>query len=60
VRALQATGPDLTRSGLIRSFEAMGNVDLGGFRASFSPQRRQGSDFVELTFMVGRDGAFIH
>ena len=60
VRALQATGPDLTRSGLMRSFEAMGNVDLGGFRASFSPQRRQGSDFVELTFMVGRDGAFIH
>jgi ABC-type branched-subunit amino acid transport system substrate-binding protein len=60
VRALQAAGPDLTRAGLIRSFEAMGPVDLGGYRASFSPQRRQGSDFVELTFMVGRDGAFIH
>jgi branched-chain amino acid transport system substrate-binding protein len=60
VRALQAAGPDLTRAGLIRSLEAMGPVDLGGYRASFSPQRRQGSDFVELTFMVGRDGAFIH
>jgi ABC-type branched-subunit amino acid transport system substrate-binding protein len=60
VKALQAAGPDLTRTGLIRSLEAMNNVALGGFRASFSPQRRQGSDFVELTFMVGREGAFIH
>jgi ABC-type branched-subunit amino acid transport system substrate-binding protein len=60
VRALQAAGPDLTRAGLIRTMEAMGPVDLGGYRVAFSPQRRQASDFVELTFMVGRDGAFIH
>lgn len=60
VRALRAAGPDLTRAGLIRSFEAMGSVNLGGYRVSFSPQRRQGSDFVELTFSMGRDGAFIH
>lgn len=60
VRALRAAGPDLTRAGLIRSFEAMGSVNLGGYRVSFSPQRRQGSDFVQLTFSMGRDGAFIH
>ena len=60
VRALRAAGPDLTRAGLIRSIEAMGSVNLGGYRVSFSPQRRQGSDFVELTFSMGRDGAFIH
>jgi ABC-type branched-subunit amino acid transport system substrate-binding protein len=60
VRALQAAGPDLSRAGLMRSLDSMGPVELGGYRVSFSPQRRQASDFVELTFMVGRDGAFIH
>ena len=60
VRALQAAGPDLTRAGLIRTMETMAPVDLWGYRVAFSPQRRQASDFVELTFMVGRDGAFIH
>ena len=60
VRALQTAGPDLTRGGLMRTMETMGPVDLGGYRVEFSPSRRQASDFVELTFMVGRDGAFIH
>jgi branched-chain amino acid transport system substrate-binding protein len=60
VRALQAAGPDLTRARLMRTMETMGPVDLGGYRVEFSPARRQASDFVELTFMVGRDGAFIH
>ena len=60
VRALEATGPQLTRRRLIKTLETMGPVDLGGYRMSFSPTRRQGSDFVQLTFMVGRDGAFIH
>ncbi len=60
VRALQAAGPDLSRAGLMRSLDTMGPVELGGYRVSFSPQRRQASDFVQLTFMVGRDGAFIH
>jgi ABC-type branched-subunit amino acid transport system substrate-binding protein len=60
VRALQTAGPDLTRGGLMRTMETMGPVDLGGYRVEFSPSRRQASDFVELTFMVGRDSAFIH
>ena len=60
VRALQAAGPNLTRAGLMRTMETMGPVDLGGYKVEFSPARRQASDFVELTFLVGRDGAFIH
>lgn len=60
VRALQAAGPDLTRVTFLRSLNSLGPVDLGGYRVEFGPQQRQGSDFVELTFLVGRDGAFIH
>ena len=60
VRALEAAGPDLTRQRFLSALDGIGSVDLGGFPVAFSPGRRQGSDFVELTFMVGRDGAFIH
>ena len=60
VRALEAAGPALTRKRFINTLESMDSVDLGGFRLSFSPNKHQGSDFVQLTFIVGRDGAFIH
>ena len=60
VRALKAAGPNLTRERFLSTMETMGPVDLGGFPLRFSPQNHQGSDFVELTFLVGRDGAFIH
>lgn len=60
VRALEAAGPDLTRHRFLTAFDTLGTVDLGGFPVTFRPGRHQGSDFVELTFLVGRDGAFIH
>ena len=60
VRALTAAGPELTRSGLVRTLESMGTVDLGGYQVRFSPSQRSGSDLVELTFLVGRHGNFIH
>ena len=60
VRALEAAGPQLTRQRFITTLETMGSLDLGGYQVGFSPEKRQASDFVELTFMVGRDGAFIH
>jgi ABC-type branched-subunit amino acid transport system substrate-binding protein len=60
VRALKAAGPNLTRERFLSTMETMGTVDLGGFPLRFSPQNHHGSDFVELTFLVGRDGAFIH
>jgi len=60
VMALVKAGPEPTRERLIRALETMGKVDLGGFRVNFSPSRRSGSDFVELSFLVGQGGAFIH
>ncbi|MFM7732334.1 MAG: hypothetical protein ACKO6F_02470 [Cyanobium sp.] len=60
MRALEAAGPDLTRQRFLSALDGIGSVDLDGFPVAFSPSRRQGSDFVELTFLVGRDGAFIH
>jgi branched-chain amino acid transport system substrate-binding protein len=60
VRALEAAGPDLTRQRFLTAFDSLGTVDLGGFPVTLRPGRHQGSDFVELTFLVGRDGAFIH
>jgi branched-chain amino acid transport system substrate-binding protein len=60
VMALNRAGPDPTRERLIRALETMGQVDLGGFRVSFSPTRHNASDFVELSFLVGKGGAFIH
>ncbi|MFM7465399.1 MAG: hypothetical protein ACKO28_08030 [Cyanobium sp.] len=55
VRALEATGADLTRQRFLATLQRLGPVDLGGYAV-----QSQGSDFVELTFLVGRDGAFIH
>jgi len=55
VRALEATGADLTRQRFLATLQKLGPVDLGGYSV-----QSQGSDFVELTFLVGRDGAFIH
>lgn len=60
VRALKATGSDLTRERFLSTLEKLGPVDLGGYKVHFTPQQSQGGEFVELTFLVGRDGAFIH
>mgnify|MGYP003335696278 FL=1 len=60
VRALQAAGPDLTRARFIQALEAMGQTDLGGYTVHLGPGMHNGSDFVQLTFLVGRQGAFIH
>jgi ABC-type branched-subunit amino acid transport system substrate-binding protein len=60
VRALEQAGPHPTRAGLIRALERLGDTDLGGYRVRFGANRRNGSDFVSLSFLVGRQGAFIH
>ena len=55
VEGLKRTGKDLTRDKLVSSLEAMGNVDFGGYRVTYSPNSRLGSRFVELT-VVGPGG----
>lgn len=49
--ALQRAGANPTRQGLVRAFESMGQLDLGGFRISLGPRDHQASDFVDLTFL---------
>ena len=60
VQALQKAGPDLTRKRFITAVESLGTVDLGGYKVTFGPRQRNGSDIVHLTFLVGRDGSFIN
>jgi ABC-type branched-subunit amino acid transport system substrate-binding protein len=48
---LQRAGTNPTRQGLVRAFESMGQLDLGGFRISLSPRDHQASDFVDLIFL---------
>ena len=49
--ALQRAGSDPSRQGLVRAFESMGRMDLGGFPISLGPRDHQASDFVDLTFL---------
>ena len=60
VKALEAAGPEPTRARFIQAMESLGNRDLGGFRVHLSPTNHNGSDLVQLTFLVGDKGAFIH
>ena len=49
--ALQRAGADPSRERLVAAFEAMGQVDLGGFKVQLGPGDHQASDFVDLTFL---------
>ena len=39
--------------------ESMREVDIGGFKVTFSPQNHEGSKFTDLT-IIGRGGKFMH
>lgn len=52
--ALRRAGPALTRAGFVQALASM-KVDLGGFEVKFSPDNRNGSDYVDMT-MIGRQG----
>ncbi len=56
--ALQAAGPELTRSTLLKTLENA-RFDLGGISLRYAPGNHQGAQFVDLS-MVGRDGRFLH
>ncbi|QJR13395.1 ABC transporter substrate-binding protein [Usitatibacter palustris] len=58
VEGLQAAGRNPTRESLIAAFEKMEDKNLGGFKLSFSPEKHNGSDFVEIT-MIGREGKLV-
>ena len=59
VEALRKAGREPTREGLVNALESMHNLDLGGYRVSYSAQERSGSRFVDLT-VIGPDGRIMH
>jgi len=53
IAALQAMGPDVTRDGLLSTFQTVGRFDLGGLVLEFGPGDNQGMDQVYLTVLDG-------
>jgi len=47
--ALEKTGPALTRADLIKTFESIKGLDIGGMQVNFEPENHQASDAVFLT-----------
>ena len=53
LEGLRRAGPTATRESLIAGLETLQNFDLGGFGVDFSPRKRVGSSFVDLTILDG-------
>jgi branched-chain amino acid transport system substrate-binding protein len=51
VAALKKAGPKPTRESILAAMGSIGRLDLGGFSMQFSPTRRHGSSWVELTVL---------
>lgn len=60
IQALEQAGPNPTREGLMRALNDLHNKDLGGFPLETQMASRNGASFVELTFLNGQNGSFIH
>lgn len=58
VEGLKRAGPNLTRDGFVKALESIRRVDFGGIEVEYSPQRRSGSNFVELSILT-RDGKYM-
>ncbi|HET9652952.1 MAG TPA: ABC transporter substrate-binding protein [Usitatibacter sp.] len=57
VEAIRRAGRDVTREGVYKALNGLGQYDAGGFTVSFGPEARQGSHFVELA-VISRNGQF--
>jgi len=58
VEGLRRVGRNLTRDKLVTALENFGDLDLGGFRVGYGPQKRSGSNFVEMS-MLTTNGEFV-
>lgn len=56
LRALEASGSDLTREGFVAAMQELGSFDLGGLNFSYGAGDNQGLDSVFLTRII--DGGF--
>ncbi len=57
-RGLERAGREPTPASLVQALEALGEVDLGGFRVRYGPGERSGSSFVDAT-IITRQGRFL-
>lgn len=57
VEGLRRAGPALTREGFVQALESMRRVDLGGMEVDYSPAKRSGSGYVELS-ILSEDGKY--
>ena len=60
VKGLQAAAVPLDRSSLIEALRRLEGEDLGGFRLRLNPRDRNQPGFVQLTFMAGPQGVYLH
>ena len=58
VEGLRRAGKNLTRENFIRAMESIQDYDVGGFKVSFGPGKRSGSQFVDLT-IISKDQKFV-
>ena len=60
VRALQQAGPNLNREVFSKALESFEHEDFGSFLVHFGPGNHNGSNFTQITFILGGNGSFIH
>ncbi|NML44370.1 ABC transporter substrate-binding protein [Ramlibacter sp. G-1-2-2] len=58
VEVLRRTGGKPSPATMLAAVEKMSDVDIGGYRVNYGPQKRHGSSFVEIT-MVDGSGKFV-
>ncbi|GAB2577846.1 ABC transporter substrate-binding protein [Ramlibacter solisilvae] len=58
VETLRRAGPNPTPAAVYSTLEKMSDVDLGGYRLAYGPNRHHGSNFVEIT-VVDQNGKFL-
>ena len=58
VEGLRRAGKNLNRENFIRAMETIQDYDAGGFKVSFGPGKRSGSQFVDLT-IISKDQKFV-
>lgn len=57
IAALEKTGPNPTRAGLLKAIKDTGKFDIGGLEMTFGPQDNEGLDKVFMT-VIQPDGSF--
>ena len=55
---LRRAGANPTPAAVYSTLEKMTDVDIGGYRLSFGPNRHHGSKFIEIT-VVDQNGKFL-